>query len=276
MNTCIGQETWASPGSAALATMPTGSTVGTAAEILGPGTQFHAYTVGRRTRGQAASTSSAPAVPVLNTSGGQVGVAVTNPETGAVELVGPGGTLLGVVQRRSGAVNLVRAGGAVLGSFAVNQANGTVIFMPATTAVGTSGSTASTGTASTGTASTGTVTTAATSAVPVFNSSGIQVGVAETNPATGAVKLVGLNGNLLGVIVQRNGTVDLIGVGGAVLGSFAVNQANGTVIFMPATASGPVARCWTASRPARPMRKRFDGALGPGTGWGGGFNHVGQ
>jgi hypothetical protein len=245
MNTCTGQETWASPGSAALATMPTGSTAGTAAVVLGPGAQFHAYTVGRKTRGPAASTSSASVVPVFNTSGSQVGVAVMNPATGAVELVGPGGTVLGVVQQRSGAVNLVSAGSAVLGSFAADQANGTVIFMPATTAVGTSGSTASTGTASMGT-----VTTAATSgaAVPVFNSSGIQVGIAETNLATGAVELVGLSGNLLGVIVQRNGAVDLVGAGGAVLGSFAADQANGTVIFMPATAWGSAARCGAASR----------------------------
>jgi hypothetical protein len=224
---------WASPGSAALATMPTGSIVGTAAEILGPGAQFHAYTVGHKTQGPATSTSSAPAVPVFNTSGSQVGAAVMNPATGAVELVGPGGAVLGIVQQQNGAVNLVRAGGAVLGNFAADQANGTVIFMPATTAVGTSGRTASTGTAPTGTV------TAATSgtAVPVFNNSGIQVGVAETNPATGVVELIGPNGNLLGFIVQRNGAVDLVGAGGAVLGGFAANEADGTVIFMPATAT---------------------------------------
>jgi hypothetical protein len=165
---------------------------------------------------------------VFNSSGSQVGVAETNPATGAVEFVGLNGNLLGVIVQQNGAVDLVGAGGAVLGSFAVNQANGSVIFMPATTATGTVATTAATTTAM----SQGTASSAAP--LPIFDSMGIQVGVAVTNPATGAVELVGQGGVVLGVVQQQNGAVYLVGAGGSVLGSFAVNQANGQIIFTTA------------------------------------------
>jgi hypothetical protein len=57
---------------------------------------------------------------------------VTNPATGAVELIGAD-SVQGVVQSANGMVNLVGAGGQVLGSFAVSQA-GQVILTPATSA----------------------------------------------------------------------------------------------------------------------------------------------
>jgi hypothetical protein len=113
------------------ATVPTGGTTATGTTTTTTGATSGTggtATSGTATSGTAGNTTSGTEVPVFNTSGSQVGVAVVNPATGAVELVGPGGAVLGIVQQQNGAVNLIGAGGAVLGNFAVNQANGTVIF----------------------------------------------------------------------------------------------------------------------------------------------------
>jgi hydroxyethylthiazole kinase-like sugar kinase family protein len=69
------------------------------------------------------------AVPVFNSKGNQIGAAVVNPATGAVDLVGPGGRLLGAVEQHSGMSQLVGAGGALLGRLGVHM--GQVVFIAA-------------------------------------------------------------------------------------------------------------------------------------------------
>jgi mucin-2 len=201
------------------------------------------------------------AVPVVNASGSQVGVAVTNPVTGSVELIGQGGTILGVIQQQNGMVSLVGSGGTVIGSFALNQATGQVTISAPATASGTTTGTTTPGTTTTGTTTTGTTTTgtatsgttasgqqAAATAVPVYDSTGTQVGVVVTNPATGTPELIGAGGTVLGVIQQQNGMVSLVGSGGTVIGSFALNQATGHVtISAPAAASGTTTTATTGT-----------------------------
>jgi len=217
----------------------TGTTAGSGTSTTGTRT---GATTGTTTSGQSMAATS---VPVYDSAGTQVGVVVTNPATSTPELIGAGGSVLGIVQQQNGAVNLVGAGGAVLGSFALNQATGQVVLtagggtgtaMNGTTGMTTAGAT--TTSATTGTM-TGTTTPGAmaSAAVPVFDTGGIQIGLASTNPTTGAVELVGANGTILGVIAQQNGAVSLVGSGGTVLGSFGVNQATGQVLFAPAAAA---------------------------------------
>jgi hypothetical protein len=189
------------------------------------------------------TASSAPSVPVFNGSGAQVGSAVLDQATGAVELVGPSGTILGAVQQQNGMLNLVGSGGAVIGSFSYNPNTAQVLLG----APGTGTSTSATGTTVTGTttgstAGTGTTTTASASAsapasVPVFNSSGAQVGSAVLDQATGAVELVGPSGTILGAVQQQNGMLNLVGSGGAVIGSFSYNP-NTAQVLLGAPGSG--------------------------------------
>jgi hypothetical protein len=231
----------------------TGQVIISAAAASGAATGMTTAAPGTAAPGTAASGTAAPgtaapgpqaaAVPVYDSAGTQIGVAVTNPATGTPELIGAGGSVLGVIQQRGGMVSLVGSGGSVIGSFALSQPAGHVVFTTgAGAAVATAGTPATGGTA-TGMTTAGATTTSATTgatmagatatAVPVFDGSGIQVGLATTNPTTGAVELVGVNGTILGVIAERSGTVALIGAGGTVLGGFGISQATGQVLFAP-------------------------------------------
>jgi hypothetical protein len=66
------------------------------------------------------------AVPVQDGAGAALGIAVTNPATGTVELIAPEGGVLGVIEPRDGTVTLIGAGGTVIGRFTAGQAAGTV------------------------------------------------------------------------------------------------------------------------------------------------------
>jgi hypothetical protein len=141
-------------------------------------------------------------------------------------------------------VNLVGSGGSVIGSFSVNQSTGQVVLGAPGASTSASGTNTTLASATTGSASTGTATTASTTsttAVPVFDTSGIQIGIAAVNPATGSTELVGWNGTILGVVTQQNGMTNLVGSGGAVLGGFAVNQATGQVVLSTSTGTAGTA-----------------------------------
>lgn len=72
------------------------------------------------------------------------------------------------------------------------------------------------------------------SCVAIFNLQGTEIGVVAVNPATGSVEFIDLNGNIIGIVEQEaSGAVVCIGAGGAVVGEFAIDQANGLVVFLP-------------------------------------------
>lgn len=81
---------------------------------------------------------------------------------------------------------------------------------------------------------------AAPTGVPVFDGEGNPVGSTVTNPVTGTVELVGPGCSILGVIVARDDTADLIGAGGAVIGTFALGPATGQVVLSPMPTAVPV------------------------------------
>lgn len=212
------------------------------------GTTAAAATTGTTSSAQAAANP----VPVFNSMGTRVGTAVQDPTTGTVQLLGPTGIVLGTIQQRDGTVDLIGAGGAVLGNFALNSANQVTLTAPGTagsTATGTTTTSATTTMGGTPGATTGAgAATGATggTAVPVFDAGGIQIGLATTNPATGAPELIGFSGNILGVIAQQDNAVNLLGQGNAVLGSFTVNPA-GQVLYMPAASRAAGAATGTSS-----------------------------
>jgi hypothetical protein len=218
---------WAVPGSILLATLAAASAPRTTAGLPGPGTRFSVHAVaapGTGTHGAAwppelahedrrqarispragnptvsAGTAAPASVPVFDSEGVRVGSTVTNPVTGTVELVGPDGSILGIIVPRDDTADLIGAGGAVVGTFALCPDTGRVI-------VG-----------------------AMPTAVPVRDGAGTALGIAVTNPATGTVELIAPEGGVLGVIEPRDGTVTLIGAGGTVIGRFTAGQAAGTV-----------------------------------------------
>lgn len=185
----------------------------------------------------AGGQGAAMAVPVFDVAGTQIGAAVLNQAIGLPELIGTDGNVLGLIQQQpTGAIALIGAGGTVIGSFTTNPATGQEILTahtpataPAATAPAAPVTTATSATASAQQPG------ATSAAVPVFDSSDIQIGLAATNPATGAVELLGASGGtILGVIAQQSNAINLIGAGGTVLGSFAIDQATGHVLFVPA------------------------------------------
>jgi len=216
----IGNLTLSQSGQAILTTTATTGTSTTASSATASGTT--------------ASSGQTP-VPVFDSAGTQIGVATENLSTGAIEVIGSDGTSLGTVQQQNGAVDLIGSNGAVLGSFAVSQSTGQVVL----TVNGSTGPTATTTSATMADSTTAgtTATEMAGAAVPVFDSGGIQIGVASVNPVTNATELVGTNGAILGVVAQQNSSVVLIGSGNAVLGSFAVSQATGQVLFTASSTS---------------------------------------
>jgi hypothetical protein len=225
----IGNLTLSQSGQAILTTTATTGTSATASSVTASSTTASSTTASSTT----ASSGQTP-VPVFDSAGTQIGVATENLSTGAIELIGSDGTSLGTIQQQNGAVDLIGSNGAVLGSFAANQSTGQVVL----TINGSTGSTATTTSATTANSTAGTTATEmAGAAVPVFDSGGIQIGVASVNPVTNATELVGTNGAILGVVAQQNSSVVLVGSGNAVLGSFAVSQATGQVLFTASSTS---------------------------------------
>jgi hypothetical protein len=216
----IGNLTLSQSGQAILTTTATTGTSTTASSATASGTT--------------ASSGQTP-VPVFDSAGTQIGVATENLSTGAIEVICSDGTSLGTIQQQNGAVDLIGSNGAVLGSFAMSQSTGQVVL----TVNGSTGPTATTTSATMANSTTAgtTATEMAGAAVPVFDSGGIQIGVASVNPVTNATELVGTNGAVLGVVAQQNSSVVLIGSGNAVLGSFAVSQATGQVLFTASSTS---------------------------------------
>jgi hypothetical protein len=70
--------------------------------------------------------------------------------------------------------------------------------------------------------------------VQIFNTNGTLFAFALANPVTGQVDLLNpVSSVIIGVVEQEGSTVVVIGASGAVIGTLALNEATGQVVFEP-------------------------------------------
>lgn len=104
--------------------------LGSTAALAATNTATSGTTVAATTATDLPTCGTDACVPVFNTDGVEVAIAVVNSVTGQIDLVGPAGNIIGVVEQEGSALVVVGAGGAVVGTLAVNPATGQVIFAP--------------------------------------------------------------------------------------------------------------------------------------------------